>query len=83
MIAAECTKRRYQRILPEAEVKIQLALFKLEQKHINKLKKNEERQKRILEDEKPKAEAIPSDRSLSRSSLLDNIEAAISIIDVK
>ena len=50
IVAIEFTKRRLKKILPEAEVKIQLALFKLEQKHTVKVKKNEERRLRILED---------------------------------
>lgn len=41
IVASEVTKRRLRKVLPEAEVKIQLALFKVEHKHTIKVKKND------------------------------------------
>ena len=37
----EVSKRKLQQVLPEAEVKIQLAILKLEQKQAEKIAKNE------------------------------------------
>lgn len=42
LVSARHTQRRYLSILPEAEVKIQLALYKLEHRHYLKTKKNDE-----------------------------------------
>ena len=42
-VSVQVNKRRLLEVLPEAEVKLQLALFKLEHRHTIKVRKNDER----------------------------------------
>lgn len=78
IIAGELNKRRLLKVLPEAEVKLQLALIKLEYKHTIKVKKNEEHRERLQEQQnrlKPSSETLSDDQAaqlLSQGQTKDN-----------
>lgn len=61
LTSAALMRSRYRAVLPDAEVKIQLALYKLERRHLLKVKKNDQHRNRMIELEVQRAHSSPRD----------------------